>query len=89
MAEEKSVMLEVFEKLGSLDAKLDNINQLRNTAQRAETKADLAQDIAEEARASTKSAHHRIDRHDKIIFWAGTSIIGSVIVAIMAIVLGQ
>jgi phage shock protein A len=34
---------------------------------------------------STKSAHHRLDRIDKIIFWVGTTIIGGVIIGLMAL----
>ncbi|QGG51475.1 phage holin [Lysinibacillus pakistanensis] len=43
---------DVYERLGAIGEKLDGINHIRDTANRAEDKAD-------EALASTKSAHHR------------------------------
>jgi Haemolysin XhlA len=49
---------------------------------RLETKVDLlgnVREIAIESQQSAKSAHLRLDRLDKIIFWAGTTIIGGVI----------
>ncbi|KYG89144.1 hypothetical protein A0U40_14065 [[Bacillus] sp. KCTC 13219] len=71
---------DVYTRLGVIEAKLDNINHIRDTAYRAEDKAD-------EALASTKSAHHRLNKLDKIVFWAGTTIIGAVILALLAAVL--
>lgn len=77
----------IYERLGGIEAKLDGINQVRDTAQRAETKADNAQDTADKALESTKSAHHRLDKIDKIIWWVSTTIIGAVIVALLALVI--
>jgi hypothetical protein len=42
-------------------------------------------DVANEALASVKSAHHRIDKIDKIIFWAGTAIIGALVVGAISL----
>jgi hypothetical protein len=50
---------------------------------RLETKIDAmgnVKDVANEALASSKSSHLRIDKIDKIIFWAGTAIIGALAV---------
>lgn len=71
---------DVYTRLGVIEAKLDNVNHIRDTAIRAEDKAD-------EALASTKSAHHRLNKLDKVVFWAGTTIIGAVILALLAVVL--
>jgi tetrahydromethanopterin S-methyltransferase subunit B len=57
---------------------------------RVETKIDYmmnARDIAQEALQSTKSAHQRLDRLEKIVYWAATTIIGSVIIAVLAMVI--
>ncbi|MGE7828954.1 hemolysin XhlA family protein [Paenibacillus sp. NPDC093718] len=57
-------------------------NEILQRLTRVETKIDLminAKDVATEALQSTKSAHQRLDRIDKIIFWAGTTIIGAVV----------
>lgn len=36
--------------------------------------------VALEALQSAKSAHHRLDRVEKTVYWAGTTVIGAVIV---------
>lgn len=77
----------IYERLGGIEAKLDGINQVRDTAQRAESKADSAQDIADKALESTKSAHHRLDKIDKIIWWVTTTIIGMVIAALIGLII--
>lgn len=70
----------IYERLGGIEAKIDDIRDIRITA-------DIAKDIAEESLASTKSAHKRLDKIDKIIWWASTTIIGAVILALLALVL--
>lgn len=80
MGEEKSLMLDIFERLGRIDEKLDGLNQIR-------LKLDETENIANQALESTKSAHKRLDKIDKVIFWAGTTIIGAVIVALLALVI--
>ncbi|MFE6167001.1 hemolysin XhlA family protein [Viridibacillus arvi] len=77
----------IYERLGGIEAKLDGINQIRNLANRADEKADKADDKAEEALQSTKSAHKRLDKIDKIVWWVGTTIIGAVILALLALVI--
>lgn len=71
---------DVYERLGAIGEKLDGINYIRDTANRAEDKAD-------EALSSTKSAHHRLNKIDKIVWWASTTIIGAVILALLALVI--
>lgn len=76
---EKDLVRDVYERLGAIGEKLDGINHIRDTAIRAEDKAD-------EALASTKSAHKRLDKLDKIVWWVSTTIIGAVILALLALV---
>ncbi|MFJ8261393.1 hypothetical protein ACIQ4I_05465 [Rummeliibacillus sp. NPDC094406] len=87
MGEENKLMLDIYERLGGIDAKLNGVNEVRITASRAEEKADKAQDIADKALESTKSAHHRLDKIDKIIWWVTTTIIGMVIAALIGLVI--
>ncbi|ANN30918.1 peptidase [[Bacillus thuringiensis] serovar konkukian] len=50
---------------------------------RVETKIDglgNVRELAIEAQQSAKSAHMRIDRLDKLVFWLGTTVVGAVIV---------
>ncbi|MCL1701638.1 hemolysin XhlA family protein [Lysinibacillus sp. Bpr_S20] len=70
----------IYERLGGIEAKIDDIRDIRQTA-------DNAKDIAEEALASTKSAHHRLNKIDKIVWWASTTIIGAVILGLLALVI--
>lgn len=63
----------------------EETNEILQRLTRVETKIDLmitARDIAQEALQSTKTAHHRIDSINKIIFWFATTFFGSIIVAI-------
>lgn len=85
--EEKDIMLNVFEKLGRIDGKLDSVGEIRKIAESADLKADEAQKIADIVNESTKSAHKRLDKIDKIVWWVATSIIGVVIVALMGLVI--
>lgn len=38
-----------------------------------------------QALESSRSAHKRLDGHDKIIFWGGTTVIGSLVVGSVAL----
>jgi hypothetical protein len=53
-----------------------------------ETKIDYmnnARDIAQEALQSAKAAHHRLDRIEKIVYWASTTIIGALLVGAVSL----
>ncbi len=42
-------------------------------------------DVALEASQSAKPAHYRLDKLDKLVFWAGTPIIGTVLIAVISL----
>lgn len=69
--------------------KHDEFRELLVGLTRVETKLDSlgnVKDVAIEAQQSSKSAHMRIDRLDKLVFWIGTTVIGAIITgAIMAL----
>ncbi|MEH7025272.1 hemolysin XhlA family protein [Bacillus wiedmannii] len=49
---------------------------------RVETKIDglgNVRELAIEAQQSAKSAHMRVDRLDKLVFWIGTTVVGAII----------
>lgn len=49
---------------------------------RVETKIDglgNVRELAIEAQQSAKSAHLRVDRLDKLVFWIGTTVVGAII----------
>lgn len=60
-----------------METKIDAMTDVRATAQHADKTAD-------EALQSARSAHHRVDRIDRIVFWLGTTFVGGFIVAIVA-----
>jgi hypothetical protein len=55
----------ILMSLARLETKMDNLGNVK--------------EVSAEALQSAKSAHYRLDRLDKIVFWAGTTIIGAVI----------
>ncbi len=66
------------------------LSEIRECVVRVETKIDTMTDVdktANEALASTRSAHKRIDKIDNTLFLVVTTIIGSVIVGIMALLM--
>jgi hypothetical protein len=62
--------------LRELSTKMDGIKDLQK-------KVDEVHDTAKEALQSTRSAHKRIDRINQVHFWAATTIISALIVAIV------
>ncbi|MDC2863796.1 hemolysin XhlA family protein [Bacillus sp. BP-3] len=70
-------------------SKHDEFRELLVGLTRVETKLDSlgnVKDVAIDAQQSAKSAHLRIDRLDKLVFWIGTTVIGAIITgAIMAL----
>lgn len=73
--------VEVLQEVGA-----KNINDLTVTVQRLVEKFEVNNDISREALDKAKSAHHRLDGIDKIIFWGGTTIIGAIILSAIAFV---
>jgi Haemolysin XhlA len=57
---------EILMSLARLETKMDNLGNVK--------------EVSNEALQSSKNAHLRLDRIDKIIFWAGTTIIGGVVI---------
>lgn len=81
---ELQMLSEIAGKVGRLEAMQESnvrsIGDMATSINRLVTKLDQSDDIAREADQRAKSAHHRIDNIDKIIFWAATTAIGAVIV---------
>lgn len=72
MEAEKNIFTEIIKRLTRVETKLDLMTD--------------AEKIANEALTSSKSAHHRLDKVDKVIFWASTTVIGSVILAMLTMI---
>lgn len=75
--QDTKVLTDILERIVRVETKIDVMSDIRNTA-------SLAKDTADQALSSVKSAHHRIDKIDKIIFWLGSTIIGAVILGLLA-----
>ncbi len=75
-----NILSDIRERMVRVETKIDTITDVQSTA-------DEAEKIANTALASTKSAYRRLDKMDKIIFWAGTTIIGVVITGLVAMLI--
>lgn len=80
MVQNDSIITEIRVTMARLEEKIDNISD-------AKTTADQAKSVANEALASTKSAHRRLDKLDKVVFWAGTTVIGAVMLGLIALLI--
>ena len=72
--------VETLQRLTRVETKIDSIEE------KLDAMID-AKATASEALISTKSAHLRIDRLDKLVNWVGTTIIGAVLLAIISLVI--
>ena len=71
--QENGILYEISDRLARVETKLDAMHQTDK--------------MAHEAYALSQANEKRIDKLDKIVFWAGTTIIGAVIIALLAVVL--
>lgn len=74
--------VEVLQEVGA-----KHINDLTITVQKLVEKFEVNNDLAREALDKAKSAHHRLDGIDKIIFWGGTTIIGAIILSAITFII--
>ena len=76
---ENEILSEIRERVVRVETKIDTMTDVQKTANEAEKVANKAMD-------SSKSAHKRIDKIDKVIFWIATTVIGAVILAILTLI---
>lgn len=69
---------EVLQRITRVETKVDGMSEKLDRAINANENAVQALETA-------KSAHKRLDKIDKIIFWAGTTIIGAVILGLLTL----
>jgi len=75
---ENEILSEIRERVVRVETKIDTMSEVQK-------EVSDAKEIANEALSSSKSAHKRINKIDKAIFWLVTTIIGAVIVNIISI----
>jgi hypothetical protein len=80
MPSEEGVLREIYKEIGSLNAKMEDVIRIRETAEEANT-------TAREALISSRSAHKRIDKLESDKSWVSKLIIGAVIMAILGLVI--
>lgn len=66
--------------LRELSTKVDGLKDITK-------KLDDVDDLAKRAMDSTKAAHHRLDKIDKLVAWLGTTVIGAIILAVVGFVI--
>lgn len=91
--EDKQVLYDIYGQLGHINAKLDGIDHLRSQMSEVDKKIDSIEDetsaanaLANSASQSASSAHKRIDKLDKVVWWVSTTVIGSILLALLATV---
>lgn len=70
---------EILQRLARVETKLDMMLEDRDVATEALKTAN-------EALSSSKSAHHRLNTHSKILLWAGTTVITTEITIILYLI---
>lgn len=76
---ENEILSEIRERVVRVETKIDSMTEVQERAYEAEKTAN-------EAMISTRSAHKRIDKIDKLIFWLSTTVIGAVILAVLTLI---
>jgi len=83
---------EIAVKVGRLEVLQESssraIGEMASSVNRLVDKLDQSDDAAKEALDKAKSAHHRLNKIDNVIFWAGTTIVGAVVLGLIAMLVG-
>lgn len=74
---------ELSELITDLRIDIAKLNEKIDALKVTTNKIDSIEKTANEAQGSVKSAHHRIDRIEKMIYWLATTVAGSLITAII------
>lgn len=80
------VKVSVAEVNGKMDRVMDTSDETRKAVELLRSDHDTTKEKVNNALSSTSSAHKRIDKIDKVIFWLSTTVIGAVVTAVLAIV---
>lgn len=77
--DEAGLFREIYRELGSLNAKMDDVRHIRDTAERAENTAN-------EALISVRSAHKRIDKLEGHNTWLVRLVVGGVVTGVLGLI---
>jgi len=81
------VKVNVAEVNGKMDRVMDASYETRKTVEQLRRDHEETKEKVNKAMSSTSSAHKRIDKIDKVIFWLSTTVIGAVILAVLTLVI--
>lgn len=77
-AQVNNMLSDIRERMVRVETKIDSMTDVQNMA-------NDAKETATQALSSTRSAHKRLDKIDKIIFWLGTTVLGSVVTGVITL----
>lgn len=77
---DNEILSEIRERTASVEAKVDIV--LENNK-----KVDEVKDIASKARDSASSSHKRIDKIDKWMFAIGSTLITTIVIAVLGLIM--
>lgn len=77
---------ELHEILTALRIEVGKITEKLDTLKQVSSKVDTVEKNAIEALSSVKSAHHRIERIEKTIYWLATTVIGALLTGIIVFI---
>lgn len=84
------ILADIRERMAVLETLQESnaraIGDIASSVKRLIEKLEQSDDIAREADQRARSAHHRIDKIDKIIYWISTTVFGAIILAVMAFI---
>lgn len=72
-------LTEILERTVRVETKVDNLTEEQQSIEEV-------RNVAFDAQSMARSAHKRIEKIDKIIFWIATTVIGAVIFAVLALI---
>lgn len=76
---DNKILLDISERLVRVETKIDAMSDIKDTAEKANTTAN-------QALALSNNNKERLDKIDKITFWAGTTIIGAVLLSLLGVI---
>lgn len=76
---------ELSELITELRIDIAKLNEKIDALKVTANKIDSIEKVANEAFSSTKSAHHRVDRIEKMMYWLATTVAGSFITALVTL----
>ncbi len=77
---------ELYEILTALRIEVGKITEKLDALKQVSSKVEAVEKNAIEALASVKSAHHRIERIERAMYWLATTVIGALITAIIVFI---